>query len=592
MMNRTLLAHFAIIVLICLGTFANSLSGSFLWDDDTQIVRNPNVRSLDKIPDAFTQGVWAFTATKEQPNKSNFYRPTQTALYALTYQWNGYDPKAYHVVQIGFHVAASIFVYLVCLELGLTSALALLAAALFGVHPIHTEAIDWIAALPDLVCGTFYFAALFAFLRSRQGQNIGWLVGSAVLFLIALFSKEMAITFPLIVMLLSFRPGMPSYRWPELFRLWIKLLIPYVVATAVYVAMRTYALGFLLTEQTPTTASVADWVTLGVHVLARYIYFAFIPYPLLAYHQLPIHVGDRILPGIGALALIAALGAVVWRYRAKIPMTALWAAAFPLMLIPVFYFKGISTAVMADRYLYTPSIAAVVIIVTALAAWIPKKALWVGWGLVALFALQSMARNPDWQDAEHIWATALDLDPELATLQISMSEILLKRGDDLNAARRLNAALASLGSGKYSILPDEFYRAHVGLGAVLARAKNFEGARKHLEIAQQLNPTAEWSYLYLGGIAMEADNDIPKAIELLQKAIQLSPVSDLAHEYLGVAYFNQGRFAEAKASFESALKINPANQVARAHLALTEQSIQQANAAAVGNASNGNPNSP
>ena len=105
-----------------------------------------------------------------------------------------------------------VFVYLICLQLGIPLSFALLAAAVFATHPIHSEAVDWIAASPDLACGALYFCGLWAFLKGEaSGRRSWWLVSAAVFFL-ALLSKEMAITLPALLLLLTFRPG-SEWTW-------------------------------------------------------------------------------------------------------------------------------------------------------------------------------------------------------------------------------------------------------------------------------------------------------------------------------------------------------------------------------------------
>jgi protein O-mannosyl-transferase len=569
-MSRTPLWHFAIIAVICIATFANTLSGAFLWDDQTQIVKNPNVRTLSSIPKAFTEPFWGFLNPGEA-NRSNFYRPTQTIVYAVAYWWNGLDPVPFHVINLALHVIASLFVYLVCIELGMAGGLALLAAGLFAAHPIHSEAIAWIASTPDLACGVFYFAGLWAFLKSNLGADKRWFFLSVLLFFPALLSKEMAITLPLIVLVTTFRPGTRSLSLAQRGG----LMVPYAAVTAIYVAMRVHALGFLTTVHTPLEMGLFDWITLGIQVFGRYIWYALIPYPLIAYHQVPAHFSDRALPTVLALVCILALSGLIWNYRQRFPEVALWCAAFPLFLIPVFYLKGISTAVMADRYLYIPSIAVVIILVSLLHSLLPKQTVVVGWSLVVILAVLSVARNRDWQDGEHIFSATLDQDPNVGHMQLNLAEILLARGDDANAAIHLNKGLELLNSQKYAVLPDDLYRAHIGIGAIFARRKNYAAAREHLEIAQKLAPDGDWPHLYLGGISMEADNDIPKAIEQFETAIRLGPINEVARDYLGVAYFNQGKFQEAKAAFEEALRINPTFQDARKHLELAEQSLRQ-----------------
>jgi Flp pilus assembly protein TadD len=476
------------------------------------------------------------------------------------------DPVPYHVINIALHTIATVFVYLICVELAIPLAFSLLAAGLFAVHPIHTEAVDWIAATPEVACAAFFFAAFWAYLRSKEGANKNWLYASALLLFPALLSKEMAITLPALVLLTTIRQPWPLSRR-------IHLMIPYAAVVAVYLVMRIYALGFLATEHTPLVMPYLDWITLAIHIFGRYIWFALVPYPLNAYHQVPTHLADRVDSTLIALIPIALGAGFAWMMRKRLPQIPLWCAAFALMLVPVFYLKGISTAVMADRYLYIPSLAVVIILATLLASLLPKQGLWIGWALVALFATGSILRNRDWQDAEHIYTATLERDPEVAVLQINLAEVLLLRGDDTNAASRLNLALASLNRNKYQALPDEYYRVHVGLGAILARAKRYPEAREHLEYAHKLVPNNDWPYLYLGGISMEADNDLPKAIEQFQTAIRLGPLNEVARDYLGIAYFNQGRFAEAKAAFEEAMKINPTNKEVHAHLEMANREL-------------------
>ena len=72
---------------------------------------------------------------------------------------------------------------------------------------------------------------------------------------------------------------------------------------------------------------------------------------------------------------------------------------------------------------------------------------------------------------------------------------------------------------------------------------------------------------------MEADNNLPKALEELQTAVRLGPINEVARDYLGICLFNMGRFQDAKGAFEEALKINPSHKDARAHLEMANREI-------------------
>ncbi len=565
-MKRFPIWHLAVIVLLCVIAYANTISNAFVWDDNDQIVKNPTLRSLSNIPNAFKTPFWGFRA---QPGEKviHFYRPLQTIAYTIGYWWaGGYSPTPDHIINIALHTAASIFVFFICLELGLARAYALLGAAIFAVHPIHTEVVAWIAATPDAACGAFYFGAFLAFLKSRDGMNWAYLTSSAVLMFLALLSKEMALTLPAFIILYTFRPNAPALNLSER----VKMMVPYGVASVVYLVLRANALGYMVTTDTDTKASLLDWISLFFRVFGQYIQQTIVPYPLVAYHLIEIHFADRIVPTAIAFAFVVVLAGAAWMLRKRVPEAWFWFAAFTVLLAPALYFIGLSNTLLAERYLYTPSLAPTVLAMLLLRRTSPK-ALWAGWAVVAIFCVFTIHRNRDWRDDEHMYASTLENEPDVAVFQINLADLLLARGDDINAAHHLNRAIEGLTSGKYIQTPSDVYRARVGLAAILARARNFKGARKQLAMVQQVAPYNEWPYIYLGGIALEAENDLLKALELEQKAVHLAPKNAVAHDYLGIVLFNLNRFHEAKHAFEQAVTLNPALKDAWTHLDMTRR---------------------
>src|SRR5262249_50738888 len=137
-----------------------------------------------------------------------------------------------------YHTTASVFVYLIAIELMLTPAAAFAIAGIFAVHPIHTEAVAWIAGIPDVACGAFYFGSVWFFFRKRQ-------LLSCLFFLAALLSKEMAVTLPFFLLLSvkSVKPSIEAARY----RAYASPARHFVVL-GLYVVMRVYALGLLATS--------------------------------------------------------------------------------------------------------------------------------------------------------------------------------------------------------------------------------------------------------------------------------------------------------------------------------------------------------
>src|SRR5438477_8727882 len=102
------------------------------------------------------------------------------------YSLGGLSSTPYHALSLAYHAAASTFVYLICLELMFQPAIALAIAALFTTHPVHTESVAWIAGIPDVACGAFYFGSVLLFLRYLKQKRAVWLFGSCLMFFWAL----------------------------------------------------------------------------------------------------------------------------------------------------------------------------------------------------------------------------------------------------------------------------------------------------------------------------------------------------------------------------------------------------------------------
>src|SRR5262245_57624904 len=122
--NASQTRHLLLITALCCIVFANSLQGGFVWDDEIQIVKNWRIRSFDNLPSSFTSAFWSFLGTPAE-RQSNFYRPLQTITYMAAYSLGGLKPLAYHAFNLFYHVAASLFVYLIALELMFSAAAAL-----------------------------------------------------------------------------------------------------------------------------------------------------------------------------------------------------------------------------------------------------------------------------------------------------------------------------------------------------------------------------------------------------------------------------------------------------------------------------------
>jgi 4-amino-4-deoxy-L-arabinose transferase-like glycosyltransferase len=175
--------------------YLNILFNGFVYDDDAQVLKNPYIRSFRYLKEAFTTAVWSFKGVVI----SNYYRPMMTLGYLLCYKLFGMRAYGFHLVSLLLHVLVVCLVFVVTERLTGARVWALVAGALFALHPIHTESVAWIAAVTDLEVTFFYlltFGIFLAVARPGGGRSEPMLAAMGGTFLLALLSKEQAMTLP------------------------------------------------------------------------------------------------------------------------------------------------------------------------------------------------------------------------------------------------------------------------------------------------------------------------------------------------------------------------------------------------------------
>jgi protein O-mannosyl-transferase len=557
-----------LLVVLCFAVYANGLGGDFVWDDQIQVSRNPNIRTLDNIPRAFTTTLWSFMYSQD-PSANNrgldlYYRPLQTVIYMLVYQLAGLSPFAYHLTNLILHSIATVFVYFLCRQLGLDSMISLMAGALFAVHPVHTEAVTWIAGVGDVACSIFYFAALLTFLRHLTDRNPRWLWISAMCFLGALFSKEVGITVPIVCffILTAQKERLQDFKSAAV------MLGPYIGAGCVYVAFRLNAVGLHPPSGNQISASLTDWASLVVWMLGAYTRYLIVPYPLYIYHLTPIHLGDRTLSTLGYAVIVGGMISLMILWRRRSSGAFLWLLVFFTTLLPVLYFKGINGYVFfAERYLYIPSMAIVIVGAFLLVKLKRTHAVFITGSIVCIFSVLTVQRNRDWHNEERLFERTVKVQPQTATMWASLGEVHLRRGNFVQAKKDFETALQHLADPGFVLQNQgEDYRIYHGLGLVAALQSRPDDAVKFLEKALEIDPQGDAAYTTLGGVLVNQGRDPGRGTALLEKAIRLNPVNDLARDYMGVALLNQGRVEEAVQYFRQALEINPDLASAQQHL--------------------------
>jgi len=177
-------------------TVYSPIINSYFVADDFGYVGLYIRQQLVDVPRLFTadwsQGIWGFNLGELRP------------MIALSFMWDallwGNNPLGYHLTNLLVHSASSALVFFTLRRLlGADLTASTLTAVLFAVHPVHVEAVSWISGRNELISTFFYLSSFLAFGIYRSVERIRYYVFSLILFVLGLFSKEMVMSLPLML---------------------------------------------------------------------------------------------------------------------------------------------------------------------------------------------------------------------------------------------------------------------------------------------------------------------------------------------------------------------------------------------------------
>ena len=399
-----------IIIIVTFLTYANILQNYFVWDD------------IDFIP-------WA--ASKDLSSAKNFimgevpqghfgvYRPVRSFIYVASYDLWKNNPIGYHFQSILVHLIATILVYFIVFEITNKSALAFMSSLVFGVHPVHTEAITSITASFDVFGVIFFLASFYLYIKATPEKN--YLYFASVIFaVLSFFTYEFALTLPLLIVLhdLCFK------KTASLFKK-VKVYAPYFAGVFLYFFIR-----FFVLEISNRGAYFAGSFYHTMLIMAK----AFLKYILLLIFPVNLSVNHSVSKGILSYAYIdlnekivlaqsifdfnILLSIVVIMFLViiallsfkKYPIVSFCIGWFFIALAPVSNILP-QSVIMSEKYLYIASFGFTLLfsfIVYTLYTSFDAKYLKIGLILFLVFVLifysaTTLERNKDWKDQFTLW---------------------------------------------------------------------------------------------------------------------------------------------------------------------------------------------
>jgi hypothetical protein len=498
------------VALLTLAVYGQVLWHDFVnYDDPPFVLANPYIRSgvtLDAIR-------WAFTSSYE----SNWI-PLTWISHMLDVQLFGMDPAGHHLVNVLFHVANAVLLFLFLKRATGATWQSTAVAALFALHPLHVESVAWVAERKDVLSAFFWMLSLLAYVRYAQSPGVGRYLTALGLFSLGLMAKPMLVTLPLTLLLLDYWPlgrlSPTTTGHPGLPRL-IGEKVPFLVLSIC---------ASIITYLSQETGIAQNYTVQARAARALIAYLSYVTKALWPTRLAVIYPWSTYPPSAGRIVVSAIILLVitfaVFSMRGRHPYLVTGWLWYITTLVPVIGLVHIGLHSMADRYTYIPLIGVFVMIT---------------WGIPRLL------------DGWRLRGTVLGILSAVVLVPlITLTTLQLRHWR--NSVTLFRHATE---------VTENNWIAHNNLGEALKDEGRMDEAIKHYTEAIKAKPSFVTAYLNLG-FALNRVGDFTAAIDAFGRALQLDSKALDAHMGLGFVHLNMGRSDLALAEYRVLQGADPA----------------------------------
>jgi tetratricopeptide (TPR) repeat protein len=536
---------FSVLIAACVLAYGNTLLNEFTHDDGLYIINNPQV-TAPTIANLFS------------PNAtSKVFRPVTFATLALNWAFSGEQPASYHLLNLLLHAAVVCLLYVLLLEIfgrhPRGQMIAVAAALLFALHPIHTEAVASAVGRAELLAAGFVFAAWILHLRDKEWSALEC-------FALALLSKESAVVFLPLVFLGDYATD----QWkPRTRYAWIAGIAVLYTGLLWKIEGGRFGTATISLLDNPLASLSPGWRILNAFRIAwKYVGLHFYPAVLSCdYSFNAIHLYRDFIHTLPAVLAAAAVVAAL-----------LWASAkrkTGIVLAGGIYIAGFATTanillptgtIMGERLAYLPS--AGICLLLAL-AWIQfaERQQYFAWGILivilAALGVRTVVRNTDWRDNFTLFSAAERAVPGSAKVHSNLGVGYAAQNQMDLAAREFDTALQ---------LDPEFTGAMSAYGKLEMQRKNYQKAgalfEKSLLMTSRDDPDYDARMVEFATI-LGLTNQLDGAMAYLNREIAESPGYAPAWSNRALIHMKRGENQLALSDAEKALALDPSDSHAQ-----------------------------
>ncbi|UTW60964.1 tetratricopeptide repeat protein [bacterium SCSIO 12741] len=585
---RNPLYSFFIVVITCWLVYANSLGNQFALDDLSAITGNSLVqKGVGGIGEIWSHAyLYGFSGADDES-----YRPLPLTLHALVYGLTNNSPFAHHFLQVLLYSLFCGIGYLLLRKwMPDKPVLVLLLALVFAVHPLHTEVVANIKSLDELLSFGLGISALFLFSKYLENSNLSTLIASLGVYLLALLSKENAVTFVLLFPLAAWFFGSGNVRKS------LPKALLFVAPVLVYFLLRSSVLSTqtfdgdseklsAINNALLLTNGFGEYLATAFAILLYYLKLLIFPSPLTYDYSLSFfEIIDLSSPQfwISALLYISILALAIWGLLKKQVQALGW--LWFLITLSIYSNLVVSIASSAgERFLLTPSFGFILGLVCLIHIQLLKEkkpaVIYGILGLVILiFSVLTIQRNPVWENNDTLLLTDVKTSQNsfranwFAGQQLKRQALASTQQDE--RSRLLQSSLNYL-TKSYSIY-SEYIDIYQEMADVLKNQGKWDKMLKVSKEGSQKFPEDEQISLQLG----EAYLNLGQFAQARTPFAQLHHSSDTNFQYLslfntGATFLNERRFDSSRVYFDRARSIRPEFEEVNYYLAMSQFQLEE-----------------
>lgn len=449
------------ILLITFFIYKSSLSNQLLWwDDNKYVFENEAIKSLS------LSNIWEmFTAPKlwDYTPLVHLSLAVDYALYGLHQLGpNTYSGEGFHTSSLVIHLLSVIVLYFFCLRLSRSQFVSAIVATLFAIHPMNVESVCWVTERKDQLYVLFFLSAMLSYLFYLEELKLKYLLLTGLFFLLSLFSKGMAVTLPIVLLLLDY------FAQRKLNRRVIYEKIP-LFLLSVFFGWLAITLQTQYAETHGTIIehhNAEDRFLFASYGIINYITKSFVPFQMSAFYPFP-EKTDGSYPAIFYLSLFIVAGLVWFFWKIRKNRTITFGILFFIVnILLVLQFVAFGSVLLADRFTYLSSIGLFFAGAITLNNYFKVQTLLKRFIVIIALPVYCIylgsttyKRTKVWKTTETLWKDVEKKFPANKTVAQLSSQVLARQGFMPDDFHKMNVSVDSSNASKYSRRAMLYYQA-------------------------------------------------------------------------------------------------------------------------------------